>query len=804
MANRQSRDPGTLSRFTARAEISSVPGFAVEQGDAARALEALSGTLVSRVKRMADSAAQREGEAAGQAAGEQAGRKFVEKIGLEAKAQKSAATRAGGAAQGKTPTKAVSARTGQMAGPGGPSGLNEAPLQLRNDGTIRGTAFYEAAMRAYGWRMQEGVTNELAQAYADNQDSPGGYEKAIGEIRERYLAEPNIAGDGAIREIFERSFVDKVAPARLSIRARHEARLAAEQRAAATDALEAQRKELERDAYNLGGNPEADTLLAPRVAALTGQIENAVRDGTFTPAQGEKLSGAIEATLVNARTTGTFDALPTPELQREFALSVMEDYAEGKGPFGKMGLEQASALSDELYRKAVANENRLRAEGKAEIGQLQALIADDVASIAATGQGLDPAESGLSADKVELLLGEDGLAEWNAARRTAQRGYEATAGMELEPEAEIAARLEALTPEPGMPGFADAAAIQASAAKRAQAILEERATDPLGQAHRAGLVELTPLDVTSAEALTASLGKRRIEAGTVATSYGTAPQIFRPEERVSLTHALIGTPELIPAFAGSVKEALGDLAPAAMAELGEAGPVIALSGELAIDTGSNGVAQDVAAVLAARRDKKSTVKLPSDGKFTEAAGAALGASLSEVPDLRSAVIGTANLLFEREAEALGFDPADVNDPKSEAFAAYERSIERALGARVVGGVKWGGLAEVNGRAVRAPSFMPADELQRVIETLTEADLGALAPIASSNGVSVRASDLRRARLVTLGDGVYGVALGDPESFDPQFLVTPAGELWELDVGAIRSSRAERPAPPPMVPGMGGR
>lgn len=783
MANRQSRSPGEVRKFEANAQIGNAPSFAVDTGEAFRALEQLGGTVSARLKRMADGAAEREGDAAGLSAGARAGQKFVEKIGLEARGEARPAPKGKTPGTGETPASAPATS---------PAGLNSTPLQLRSDGTIRGEAFDAAAMKAYGWRMQAGLSVDLMAAYDDHKDSPGGYEAAVAQIRDKYL-EDQVLSDGPLREAFEKIVVEKTATARLSIQSRQETRLAAEARSAATEGVEAVRLSLERDAYNLGANPAANWILAGQTKRALTAIDVEIADGTFSAAEGEKKKKQLQATVFAARTEGTFDALPTPAQQEEFALSIMDDYAEGDGPFAEMTLAEAKGLSGELFRRARSNQNNLTAESKAEMGRLAGLINDDVASIAATGQGLDAGENALTVDRVETLLGAEEVEKWQAARELAQKGWEATAGMELETPAELSERLTALEPKPGQEGFADQQQIHAAAVKQARAVLEERETDPLGQAHRAKLVTLEPIDGSSPEALANSLALRKQQANVVASEYGIDPVVFRPSERTHLAKVLLDQPELLPGFAASVSETFGELAPQALSELSEAGPELAQAAGIALATGNASVAADIAEVLAGRRDKTISVKMPTDGVLTNAAGAVLGGALAQNGQARAAIVGTANLLFEREAAALGFDPAEVKDPDSQAFAAYQRAVDRALGAQTIQGVKWGGLVEINGGEAVAPSFMPAEKVQQILDTLSDEDLGALPPIATANGIDVRARDLRRAQLVTIGDGLYRLALGDPDSFDPQFVMDATGGFWTLDLEAVQAARASRPA-----------
>lgn len=780
MANRLPRNPGEFQQVTAAGRISSAPEFAVATGGAtAAALADVGGRLSARIGKMADQAAAREGEEAGRSAGAAAGAKFIEKAGKEARG----AARSGG--KGNTGGKVA-------VPPQGASQLESQPLQLRRSGTIRGEAYDAAAIKAYGWRMQQGLVTDLAAAYEQHQDNPGGYEKAIGEIRGGYLRDPALA-DGVLREAFEQQFTEKVAVGRLSVASRHAARVRAEARAATVDGIEALRTSLERDAYLVGGNPAGDETIAAQLARANGQIDAAVADGTLTQAEAAKHKKSFENTVFAARTEGAFDALPNPEAQADFALAIMDDYAAGTGTFAELGLEEARRLSNDLYSRAVRNRTAVTSERKAETARLETLIEDDVTAIAATGQGLAP-DAGLTPDKVEALLGSEGLTAWQQAADLAQRGWQATAGMEAETPQEIADRLAALRPEEGAAGFTDQVQIYEGAAKQAQALLAEREIDPLGQASRARLITLAPIDTSSPETLSASFASRRLAAEAVSREYQMAPVIFRPEERTALAQALEANPDLLAGFATTATAQLGELAPIALSELGDAGPELAHVAGISLATGDASVALDIAETIKGRKEKTLKVKLPGDGTMSDVAGGILGPALALNPAGRSAVLGTAAMLFEREAAMVGFDPGDIAKPDSPANAAYARAIDRALGARMLNGSKWGGLIELNSRATVAPSFMPAADVAPLLATLTDEDLTRLPAIASGNDVAVRAEQIRRGHLVAVGDGQYRVALGEPEGFDPQWLVTPDGQYWVLDLERLRAAAGRRSRP----------
>lgn len=774
MVNRISRSAGNLAQVTGQAGVSDVPDFAVDTGAAGRVLEQLGGSLSARLGQMADQAAAREGEQAGMTAGQRAGERYVQK----------AIGDAGATAKGNTKADII-VRPGEAST--GPTALSSVPLQLRKDGTIRGEAFDAAALKTYGWRFQAGLATDLGAAAEANADSPAGFEKAVSGISKKYQADGLVNSDPEIRDLFERTLAERVAPARLAIAARHEAALKAAAKAAADTGTDAVQAELERSSYALGANPAANWMLAPSIARAIQAIDREVHDGTFTAKEGEAKKKSLQGAVVNARTLGTFDALPTPQAKQDFALSVMKSWTEGEGPYKDLSLKEAKSLSDGLYQKATTEATQMVAAQKGEKARLEGVIKDDVASIAGSGVGVDAKATNLDPARVQLLLGDAGYQKWQTDRATAQKAWQSTTGMELETPAELQQRLDAIKPKAGQADFAEAQQIYEAAGKHRDEILTERKTDPLGQANRGGLIKLSAIDTTTPDALVTSLQQRSEQARAVSQAYGSPLTVFRPEEKTSLSNALLDNPTLLPTFARSVEQAMGETAAAkALSELSDAGPELAHAAGIGMATGDNSVADDIARVLTGRKDKSFTAKMPTDNALGDAAGAVLGDTFSHNDAARGAVIGTANLLFEKDANTLGFDPTAINKPGSAAAAAYERAINRALGSQVVDGVRYGGLSEVNGTQIVAPSFMPADQPQKLLGTLRDSDLAFLPKTSSANGIPIRAAELRGAHLVTVGDGLYRVALGDPQSFDPQYVAAQGGGFWTLDLKTLQS------------------
>jgi hypothetical protein len=670
-------------------------------------------------------------------------------------------------------------------------GLNPQPLALRNDNTIYGDNFDAAAIRTYGWRLQEGVSNDLGAAYEQNKDDPAAWNKALGDIRDKYSQDGNF-NDPRVRDVFDKTFAERSQTYTSSVTQRSEARLIADQSAAFGSGLDAMRGDLEKQAYLLGANPDGDAILATQSARILNNIDHAQATNVISSSAAAAERDKLNTTLAYARTNGVFAALPSPAAKQAFANDLLTEWAAGKGPLTKLGFNQVKALADQLSAQALISQNQQTAATKADRSAVQGLIENDIASIAATGMGIDTVANGLTPDRIEAL-GLDPAA-WSAARDRARQGWEATAGMEAETPAELNDRLAALAPVPGAPDFVQQSEIYAQAVAQAQDVHKRRAIDPLGQAAKAGAIKLEPIDFTTADGMASSLQLRAQQGKAVGDMYGMAPSYFRPEERAAIANALLDNPAMLPGFAASVASTFGDGASTALSELSDAGPELAHAAGITLATGDTSVATDVARVLAGRRDKTINVKMPTDAVMTTAAANVIGSAMAQNPATRAAVTNVAGMLFEGQAAAMGFDPADIKTEGSAAYLAYQHAVNRALGSSLVNGQQYGGLAMVNGQEIVAPTQMAADRVEPLLRSLRAEDLTIMAPIRSGNGIEITAGDLQNGRLLTIGDGQYAVSLGDPASLTPNLVMGSDGQPWVLDLYALEQAAASRPTP----------
>lgn len=707
MANRQSRDPGSFRNIQSRARIGGVPSFAVETGDAARALASVAGSLSGRLKDLADKAKVREATLAGQGAGAQGAASYLRARAAEQGAPtrnqqrpsrgqvnapaairdtivqaaqrhgqdpgtllkiaelessfnpsaKNKRSSAGGLFQfvdgtaadyrlrdrydpgqasdaaarllkdnrahlrkvlGREPTTGElylahqqgargaskllanpDARAADLVGAdavrlnGGKAGmtagefaslwltkagetagavrhglpaLSTQPLQLRNDGTIAGEAFDTAARRTYAWRMTEGLSTDLSNAFDEFGDDPSKFADRLEEIEKRYLEDQSLQ-DPELREAFQKSFARQSRAYRLNVASRQEKVLRNEEVAAATGALDARERDLERQAHALGANPEGDALLGEQLGRAHLAVDAAVDAGTITPLQGQRRKESLAKTAARGRVQGVFDALETPAEQEDFALSLLEDWQAGEGPLAALDYATVKSLSQTLYRDARAAANREGATARLEKGRIKDLLKDDIASIERTGKPVDFNAAGYSDETVISSLTPEEFDAWQDGRSLAGKVFEAVSDLHTLPAAEIEQRLEVLEPEGGAAGYRDQEAVLIAAEKKARDVLKLRAADPARAVEESfdQVAELAELaDPENPETLV-SLVRARLQAQTALDIPELARQPLTLAEATNLARAIkAGDPQnqaaAMQELVGQVQAAYGPFA----------------------------------------------------------------------------------------------------------------------------------------------------------------------------------------------------------------------------------------------------
>lgn len=428
------------------------------------------------------------------------------------------------AADGKEPSKEIAPVNADQQ-----PVLQTTPLALRNDGTIRGDAFDGAAMRSYAWRMQAGLSSDLNTAYEQNKDDPAAFNKAVGQVRDTYLKDENFS-DPRMREIFDQAFAEKSAAYSRDVATRQEGKLRQEEQASFAAALSAQSVELERQSMVLGASKDGDKLVQTQLDKVIGNIDMAERAGTISPAAALKMRMDAEETAVRGRIQGVYEALPTPERKREFALSVLEDWKTGEGPLAKLPYDTVKGISNTLFADATRLTEEQKSAIATEKARVKTAIDDDVASLEHTGQGLDPEKAGLDPSHVRDLLTAQEYAKWQDDREKAQKLYQATAGMDTQTPEDIEARADMLKPQPGQPGFEQAQKVYDAVRAKQTQILKDRVADPLAEAKRSGVLDIAPIDTSTPDAMAQSLNTRAAQARQLSRIYQMDVPLFSKQE----------------------------------------------------------------------------------------------------------------------------------------------------------------------------------------------------------------------------------------------------------------------------------
>lgn len=651
--------------------------------------------------------------------------------------------------------------------------------------TVYGRAYDEAGSRVYLQQLDAEIRSTTGQLFERYRDDPAGLTKAYGDLKGQLAKDhvfPEIMADYSTG--FDSVAERYLGQARENLARKREA----EQRAAFVDQGNALATSQQRQIENFDGDSAAAAdAIASSQQAIDAHYDAGVRAGIIDPADAAtaKIKGRRETALAfYGRQAEALDAAGVAAMRAE----MQADFAEG----GIEGLDGEGWTN--LDAKLTALEEQKRVDAAQAAAALEDRGAAQVARVTA-GFEPDPAEMmKLRTDAGGAKNGQDLMASVES-RITAARV------IRNKPLEESRAYVEDLRKKLGTNPTTGELATVAFAEDQLAKTEEMIKADPAGYDMATGKIQLEPIDTTSRDTLAASLARRGAQMAEVARRHGTPLTIFRPEERSFLARGMTERPELFPEFALVLRQSLGSAAATALGEISPDAPVLAHASGLTLATGDASVARDLAEGIADRARGLYKVKMPGEGKFALAFGAIVGDALATQPQTRAATLATATALFEREANLKGFDPGEIGTEGSPAQQAFAHALDRSLGGRIIGGRKLGGLGEVNGRQIVVPPTMTPEEPQQLVATLNDEDLKALPPILSANGIPIAAEALHGAQLVTVGDGLYNVALGDPDGLDPRWIMGADGDYWQLDIRKLAArTRARTPAPLPMNKG----
>lgn len=161
-----------------------------------------------------------------------------------------------------------------------------------------------------------------------------------------------------------------------------------------------------------------------------------------------------------------------------------------------------AVLSEYTERLIKAKQKGLKRQSAAVKRQVKELIKDDLASIEATGEGVEE----LTQESVARVLGNEAAIEWLNSRENAAEFQETTADFTEIPLDEIRTRVNDLAPASGV-GFRDAQKYHDQATRLADEIEKQRLRDPAAaadqtEAVKSALATIDPTDPSTFETLT--------------------------------------------------------------------------------------------------------------------------------------------------------------------------------------------------------------------------------------------------------------------------------------------------------------
>ncbi|MEP6449303.1 MAG: hypothetical protein ABJ066_00930 [Nitratireductor sp.] len=649
-----------------------------------------------------------------------------------------------------------------------------APMPRLPAGSIAGDAYNAAAADIYVNRYLTAMKAQMDGLALQHENNPGALADALDSYGTGLFDDMEPTARAAIQPAFERyRFALKHESAQ-----DHQRELRERTAVSFEEAITARTDAAYRMARTAGSDERSDAALAAELDALNANIDAA----PLPPAAQARLKREAAAGVIEARVTGAFERIEDPAARARFAQELQREWLDGEGLVGQLDGKTFDRINTELARRLQADETAARKRTAAldkavetQIGFLKKGWPVPAAerkrlseAVAATG---DPA----LAANLDFL---DGLAGWQKAHIAAR------------PEV-VDAQIEAMRARIASDGITPAAQTTLDVMEGlSDQMRKGLATDPLGWAARAGVAEIEPLDFTDSATMAASLGERTVDARAVAAHYGIEPRFFTPAEQDGLKKMLAATPLALPSIVSALSAGLGDDTPAAMAEISTDAPVLAHIAGLVHATGDQRVAVEIAEALELRKTDGYKSALPPAGKLTAASAHALGGAFLAVPGAAPQVLEAAAALYEARIFARGLDTGEFDQEDDPARAAFVEALDEVLGANERGGVKFGGLADVNGFTTVAPPDLPADALQDLLDDLSVEDLEAQMPVATANGIAITPAQIRRGRLVMTTPGRYRVALGDVAAGDPRYVPAPGG-YFELDVMALARSQARR-------------
>lgn len=647
---------------------------------------------------------------------------------------------------------------------GAQAGLDPSFVPKR-DITIRAEAYDRAGLSTAQSMLEVHLRDSIQRLHEQFAHDPKALEGALAQKRSEMLKA--LPAD-EMRPHFETSFAAASQSALASSRHQFMADTAARQQAALQDEIATRKRSLEQQAMQTGLDPQSDKALASELESLrvAMSVKGPGGGALVAPDAQRKILEDAKSDLVRARTIGTFDKLPTLEAKERFVASIERAWSSGEGAIGQLSGDQSLHLFSDMRKQLSA----AKMERNIGLSALRDQV-HDFATEAEKGRGPSDAE----------------LTELRARVQTSGNPHLAhtfdlaSAALAFQKEARVAtpAELDAfIQRQAPLVNEGEGGRIAGHQLDLALKLKHEMETqlvkDPLGWAERTGQIKVAPIDFSEGK-VDASLRARIAQADAVAEKYGIAPRYFRPPEAEALANAAgKGGPALI-GISGAIVSALGERAPAALAEITKHAPEVAALGSMAADGAAPAAINDAAAGIVLRRSPDFKSRIPDRKRQESDTSAVAGNAFQMMPQTQDALMDAAAAIYEMRARRSGRPEYDG--------PMYQKALQEAAGAVEANGYTYGGIgndgsgALWGGQRILIPPGVRSDAFRDVVRSISQIDLDrAGVKAVDAKGRQLPIETLHGARFVSLGSSKYLVALSDPSEANFQ----AAGDGNRLD------------------------
>lgn len=648
---------------------------------------------------------------------------------------------------------------GQLAGEKGDLGPD-------HPNTIAGRAFQRGAVLAHQAAVQNDIRDSVGKYAIESPDDPDAFDAKVAGLTKGMLEKADPRMHSFIRE----RLADYAGRTKLSVLEAQQQKLRSE----ATGDLELGAKGLFDDASTAAFEGDT-TYTEARRQEITKLLEQGVAGGLMAPAKAKELLQGFEREITSQEVIGNFDrllrkngsdagteAIRRWQAQKPSELGLTADDHEAvtrqlvaqKNRFDSLAADEKAKKNAMVSAESLLRSNRVRdvtgslATGFAPDKQTIDQLNKDIAWLRTTG-----VQNPTDAVQAELLAKDYNIAaaiqpQVQAFRRmtTTQREAELT-------KLRAALTRDGATPEQGALWKAlDATNTEVTAAVQ---------KDARGYLAGEGLIPQTPLDFSSGEALTKSIGERAAgaEVGEQLVGEPISRLTAAETDQFSTLYRQAEIEERV-GLLGIITEGGGDQAEATLKQLDSQGyKDMALLGNM-VRQGQGTLARDVMLGAKIRGSEKQITPKRTD--YQADLDSTVGSALVDWPEQRATYLEAA-LSKYAELKSRSGDASDTYEPK-----LFAQALEQVMPT-----------ADFNGRKVLIPPQATPKSFDSWTRGLTDSDF---VTVAGRPAEGMAALVKRRGRLVELGNGRYGVSIESAADQRDKYLLNSKGQPFILEYG----------------------